>query len=53
MSGVDLIGGSIDEAPYAYKNINAVMGEQTNLVSIMAEFSPRIVRMADDGFAED
>lgn len=45
--GVTLIGGDIDEAPMAYKNIQWVMNEQSNLVEILARFSPVIVRMAD------
>ncbi len=45
--GVTLIGGDIDEAPMAYKNIHWVMNEQSELVEILARFSPVIVRMAD------
>lgn len=45
--GVTLIGGGLDEAPMAYKNINEVMGAQANLVEILARFQPTIVRMAD------
>lgn len=46
--GVTLIGGGIDEAPMAYKDINQVMGHQHALVDIIGSFSPKIVRMADD-----
>lgn len=50
---VELIGGSLDEATNAYKDIEKVMASQTELVTIQAEFEPKLVRMADDGFAED
>ena len=50
---VELIGGSLDEATNAYKDIEKVMASQKKLVDVMAEFQPRLVRMADDGFAED
>lgn len=43
---VELIGGGIDEAPMAYKDINKVMAAQSNLVEVLARFNPRIVRMA-------
>ena len=45
---VILLGGDLDEAPQAYKNIDAVMASQADLVEIVARFEPRIVRM-DDG----
>jgi len=44
---ITLIGSDIDEAPMAYKDIHAVMAAQTELVDVLAEFHPRIVRMAD------
>lgn len=44
---VTLIGGSIDESPQAYKNIDEVMAAQRDLVAVVASFMPRIVRMAD------
>jgi len=50
---VSLIGAGLDEAPMAYKNIETVMASQENLVDIVAKFSPRLVRMADDGSRED
>ena len=43
--GVTLIGGGLDEAPMAYKDINQVMAYQQNLVEIVGKFSPKIVRM--------
>ncbi len=46
--GVTLIGGGLDEAPMAYKNINEVMKCQTDLVNIEATFLPKMVRMATE-----
>ncbi len=46
--GIDLLGGGLDEAPQAYKPIHEVMQAQSDLVSVVGEFVPRIVRMADD-----
>ncbi|MCE3280393.1 MAG: RtcB family protein [Bacteroidetes bacterium] len=50
---VTLIGAGLDEAPMAYKDINMVMNAQTDLVDVIAKFTPKIVRMADDGSRED
>ncbi len=50
---VTLIGAGLDEAPMAYKDINLVMAAQKELVDIVARFTPKIVRMADDGSRED
>lgn len=46
--GVELIGGGVDEAPFVYKDINAVMQAQSDLVDILAKFHPKLVRMAKD-----
>jgi len=43
--GVELIGGGLDEAPLAYKNIHEVMAAQTDLVDVLGTFLPKIVRM--------
>lgn len=43
--GVTLIGGSVEEMPLAYKNIDRVMEAQKDLVDIHGSFMPRIVRM--------
>ena len=51
--GVTLIGGGLDEAPGAYKDIHQVMAAQAELVDTLAMFTPKIVRMADDGSKED
>jgi len=50
--GVSLIGGGLDEAPMAYKNIHHVMAAQQELVDVVARFLPKMVRMADDGDRE-
>ncbi|MCL2649866.1 MAG: RtcB family protein [Candidatus Azobacteroides sp.] len=44
-AGVSLIGGSVEEAPLAYKNIEKVMDCQKELVDIHGQFVPKIVRM--------
>lgn len=46
---VSLISAGLDEVPMAYKNINDVMAAQEDLVSIIARFDPRIVKMAPSG----
>ncbi|MEE1898889.1 RtcB family protein [Flavobacterium rakeshii] len=51
--GVTLIGAGKDEAPMAYKDINTVMASQKDLVDVVAKFTPKMVRMADDGSRED
>jgi tRNA-splicing ligase RtcB len=43
--GVKLIGGGLDEAPFAYKDIEMVMKSQTELVDIVGKFTPKIVKM--------
>lgn len=51
--GVTLVGAGLDEAPMAYKDIHTVMAAQADLVDVLATFTPRLVRMADDGSRED
>jgi tRNA-splicing ligase RtcB len=46
--GVTLLGGGLDEAPQAYKDIEEVLAAQNDLVEVIARFTPRIVRMADE-----
>jgi tRNA-splicing ligase RtcB (3'-phosphate/5'-hydroxy nucleic acid ligase) len=43
--GVELIGGGLDEAPMAYKDIHQVMQSQHDLVDVLGTFTPKIVRM--------
>jgi len=45
---VSLVGGGLDEAPYAYKDIKKVMEAQDNLIDVLGTFTPQVVRMADD-----
>ncbi len=51
--GVTLIGTGLDEAAMAYKNIETVMAAQRELVDIVARFTPKMVRMAEDRSRED
>jgi tRNA-splicing ligase RtcB (3'-phosphate/5'-hydroxy nucleic acid ligase) len=43
--GVKLLGGGLDEAPFAYKDIHEVMKAQNALVETVGIFHPRIVKM--------
>ena len=43
--GIELIGGGLDEAPMAYKDIHAVMVSQYDLVDVLGCFPLKIVRM--------
>jgi tRNA-splicing ligase RtcB (3'-phosphate/5'-hydroxy nucleic acid ligase) len=43
--GVKLLGGGLDEAPHAYKDIEMVMKSQSALVDIVGKFMPKIVKM--------
>ena len=45
---VTLIGGTTEEAPQAYKDINSVMESQKELVNIEGAIIPRIVRMSEE-----
>ncbi|MGC4031887.1 MAG: RtcB family protein [Tepidisphaeraceae bacterium] len=47
--GVQLLSAGIDENPFAYKDIEKVMAQQTDLVDTIARFDPKVVRMADEG----
>lgn len=47
-AGVTLIGGTVEENPLAYKDIESVIAAQTDLVDIQGKFYPRIVRMNKD-----
>lgn len=51
---VRLLSAGIDEVPGAYKDIHEVMAAQTDLVDVIGEFQPRIVKMCgDDSRPED
>ena len=43
--GVKLLGGGLDEAPFAYKDIHEVMNAQKQLVETVGLFHPKIVKM--------
>ncbi|MCC5917231.1 MAG: RtcB family protein [Cryomorphaceae bacterium] len=46
MRDVQLIGGGVDEAPMAYKDIHEVIEHQGELIEVLGTFTPKIVRMA-------
>ena len=46
---ITLISAGLDEIPMAYKNIEAVMDQQKDLVEIVAKFEPKMVKMAPHG----
>jgi tRNA-splicing ligase RtcB len=52
-AGVELLSAGIDEVPGVYKDIHGVMAAQTDLVEVLGEFRPRIVKMCPEGPAED
>jgi tRNA-splicing ligase RtcB len=43
--GVKLLGAGLDEAPFAYKDIEVVMESQRSLVEVVGKFTPKIVKM--------
>ena len=47
--GVTLLSAGIDEVPFVYKDIDAVMAAQADLVDTVARFFPRLVKMAPAG----
>ena len=51
--GITLLSAGLDEAPMVYKDINEVMRYQQDLVEPIAQFHPKMVRMAKDGKPED
>ncbi len=42
---IKLLGGGLDEAPFAYKDILEVMKAQSALVETVGIFHPKIVKM--------
>jgi tRNA-splicing ligase RtcB len=46
---VRLLSAGLDEVPGVYKDIHQVMAAQTDLVEVLAEFMPRLVKMAPSG----
>lgn len=51
--GIQLLSAGLDEAPNGYKSITKVMAAQDDLVTIVAQFDPRIVKMSDEDESED
>ncbi len=51
--GITLVGGGLDEAPMAYKDIRTVMDSQRDLVEVIGSFTPKVVRMCGDGSAAE
>ncbi|MCA9229891.1 MAG: RtcB family protein [Planctomycetales bacterium] len=52
--GIEVLAAGSDEVPGVYKDIHQVMAAQRDLVEIVAQFDPCIVRMCGDGSrAED
>jgi tRNA-splicing ligase RtcB len=47
--GVKLISAGLDEAPMVYKDIHTVMAAQRDLVEVVGEFHPKLVKMAPHG----
>ncbi len=43
--GIKLLGGGLDESPFAYKDIHEVMQSQKALVDAVGRFTPKIVKM--------
>lgn len=48
-AGITLVSAGIDENPFVYKDIHEVMKAQQDLVEIVGQFDPRIVKMAPEG----
>jgi tRNA-splicing ligase RtcB len=52
--GIHILAAGSDEVPGVYKDIRQVMAAQLDLVEIVGQFDPKIVRMCGDGSrAED
>ena len=47
--GVELLSAGLDEVPGVYKNIHAVMAAQTDLVEVLGQFDPKLVKMCPAG----
>jgi len=47
--GVHLISAGLDEVPMVYKDIHQVMDAQKDLVEVLGQFDPKIVKMAAHG----
>lgn len=47
--GVTLISAGLDEVPMVYKDIHQVMAAQADLVEVLGQFNPKLVKMAPSG----
>ena len=47
--GVTLISAGLDEVPMVYKDIHTVMSAQSDLVEVLGQFDPKLVKMAPHG----
>jgi tRNA-splicing ligase RtcB len=47
--GVTLISAGLDEVPMVYKDIHTVMAAQSDLVEVLGQFDPKLVKMAPHG----
>ncbi|MDF1852882.1 MAG: RtcB family protein [Verrucomicrobiales bacterium] len=48
-AGITLLSAGLDEVPGVYKDIHTVMAAQDDLVETLAQFDPKIVKMAPAG----
>jgi len=46
---ITVLSAGVDEAPDAYKDIHKVMARQQDLVRVVAQFDPKLVKMAPGG----
>jgi tRNA-splicing ligase RtcB (3'-phosphate/5'-hydroxy nucleic acid ligase) len=46
---VTLISAGLDEVPMVYKNIREIMAAQDDLVTVLGQFDPKLVKMAPSG----
>jgi tRNA-splicing ligase RtcB len=47
--GVTLMSAGLDEVPMVYKDIHQVMAAQADLVDVLGQFDPKLVKMAPSG----
>lgn len=47
--GVQLLSAGLDEVPGVYKDIEAVMKAQSDLVEVLGRFNPKLVKMCPAG----
>jgi tRNA-splicing ligase RtcB len=47
--GVELLSAGLDEVPGVYKDIHTVMAAQSDLVEVLGQFDPKLVKMCPAG----